>query len=801
VPVEALVDELVQLPVPQTASAKPTVNSPRHVVSAKRLLPAPRLAKTSPGTQFRQMAKTADPARGLVLDYVTVNATRTNFVFQGDSTYYISGPIMLWGTNTFEGGTVIKYAANAGITIAPTMIPCGIKWQAGPYCPVVFTAKDDNSVGELISDSTGTPTGYYANAALYLVAPSGVTNISNFRVSYAKQAIFYTGNSLYFNNGQFINCLNGFSVGGASPLYLRNMLFANVQTNFNQLYSGQFNIQNSTFCGSSYLMTIKDQSGQSSTLSLTNCILVNVANCQTNGPSPGSYWVAGGFNGFYNSFTLGNNQISAASYPFQVVGAGSYYLTNGCGFQNVGTTNMDSTLRAALRQRTTCSPIVYSNVTISAATTFSPQATRDTDAPDLGYHYDPLDYVFGGVNAYSNVTFTAGTAMGWFNGGPGAPYSQGYGIALYGSSRANFNGTATNPCVLSRNSMVQEGGNGIWTAGAYLGGFIGLGGNYTEATAPTVALQFTRCFARPYEGQYFRDKGDGTLIVIRANNCEFYSGGAGGYLMYFNYTNCLFVRAGTGAQCDCSPRLSMRNCTMIGGTLGADHWWGATWPVWIENCTFDGTSLTVNDNSGGNTNITYCDFNAFRTNANRLPVLGAHDQIVTNFNWQSSWLGNYYLPTNSSLINTGSVTADVVGLYHFTTQTNQVKETNSVVDIGYHYVAVDTNGNPIDTDGNSIPDYYEDANGNGVYDSGDYGDWISTTDYVTWYVNPGGNNAYSGLVPFWNGIDGPFATINTALAKPLSGNVVNVAAGTYAENVDLRAKNVQVQLNGNVTLH
>jgi hypothetical protein len=42
-----------------------------------------------------------------------------------------------------------------------------------------------------------------------------------------------------------------------------------------------------------------------------------------------------------------------------------------------------------------------------------------------------------------------------------------------------------------------------------------------------------------------------------------------------------------------------------------------------------------------------------------------------------------------------------------------MKETNSIVDIGYHYVAVDTNGNPIDSNGNGIPDYIEDACGCG----------------------------------------------------------------------------------------
>jgi len=92
--------------------------------------------------------------------------------------------------------------------------------------------------------------------------------------------------------------------------------------------------------------------------------------------------------------------------------------------------------------------------------------------------------------------------------------------------------------------------------------------------------------------------------------------------------------------------------------------------------------------------------------------LEAHNVVVTNgFNWQGSWLGNYYLPTNSTLINTGSTNANLLGLYHFTSQTNQVKETNSVVDIGYHYVATDAYGNPLDSNSDGIPDYIEDGSG------------------------------------------------------------------------------------------
>jgi hypothetical protein len=161
---------------------------------------------------------------------------------------------------------------------------------------------------------------------------------------------------------------------------------------------------------------------------------------------------------------------------------------------------------------------------------------------------------------------------------------------------------------------------------------------------------------------------------------------------------------------------------MHGGFITMDKY-GGTWPVWVEDCAFDGTSLQLDDNSGGNTNITYCDFNAYLTNANQMPRQGVHVVVVTNYNWQTSWLGNYYQPTNSPLIDKGSTTADQFGLYHFTTQTSQMKETNSVVDIGYHYVALDALGNPIDTNGDGIPDYLEDANGDGIFDAGDLGEW------------------------------------------------------------------------------
>jgi hypothetical protein len=53
-----------------------------------------------------------------------------------------------------------------------------------------------------------------------------------------------------------------------------------------------------------------------------------------------------------------------------------------------------------------------------------------------------------------------------------------------------------------------------------------------------------------------------------------------------------------------------------------------------------------------------------------------------------------------------------------------------MVDLGFHYIAL-SSGVPYDTDGDSIPDHVEDANGNGTYDPGaGETDWQSSNNGV-----------------------------------------------------------------------
>jgi hypothetical protein len=727
VPYPQVAPQLEQLP-PMTGRLSVGATNLLAVNSLLNAVPARLLQPPAPGVSASaarmRVAKTGlHPADGLVLDYVTLNTTLTDYVFQGDTTYYISGNVTLAGANSFEGGAVIKFARGTGITVVSTAI---VNWLGGAYWPTVFTAMDDNSVGQPISGSTGSPSGYYADPALNF--SSGSPTLADLRILYAQVGVAAPGMTI--RDAQFVSCQEGASLQAAyyASSFL-NVLFANVQTNFNCLqYIASVNAQNVTINNSSVVVA-GPSDGVGITLIATNCIFANVISLS----NAYVYSLSGSDNGFYRSSTFGLSQYTTSTSPFQMVGAGSYYLTASNSFRNVGTTNIDPTLLAELRTKTTYPPLVYSNLTLMVATTLSPQAERDNNdgSVDLGWHYDPIDYFFGGVTAYANVTFTAGTAFGWFelpgSGGPG------FGLSASNGFSITFEGTVTAPCVSARYDSVQEGGDGLWKDKGWLAGLVGgvvSGGIYDPYNPAILNARFTFFSHLAGDSMNYRDYQP---LRIRATDCEIY-GNSGGYNMYPGFTNCLFYRGGFGQATSDSQytgetyREIFRNCTFYGGQLNWTHWESPPyWQVSVRDCSFDRTVFNISA-----PNNTWLDdgYNAYLTGAATLPNSVGSDVSVTSFNWQSSWFGNYYLPPNSPLIDAGGVTADQVGLYHFTTQTNmewnggldryvQIPEANSTVDIGYHYVATDQYGNPLDSNGDGLPDYLEDANGNGSADSGE----------------------------------------------------------------------------------
>ena len=736
VPVKALVDELVQLPVPQAASIKPNVNSTLHVVSAKRLLPAPRLVETSPGGQLKQVAQAATSSRGLVLDYyVTLNSNTNNFTFQGDTTYYISSAVNLGGTSTFEGGAVLKYAVNASLNVIGA---AQFNWLATAYRPVVFTAKDDNSVGQNISGSTGNPVNYsYANPALNFTSFS--PSISHFRIAFAQQAIALSSSSTTFCDGQIVNCAGGILVGCANA-HLRNLLFANVLTALSLAWA-DVDAENVTFGGSTSAAAVL-MYGQTAypwtpwNVSFKNCIIANYWSGFVRGEmgSP-----TGDHDGYYNNYdnpsvpTWETYPITTSINPFQTVGAGNYYLTNGCNFLNAGTTSIDATLLADLQQKTTHSPIVVSNVTISTGANWAPTVQRDTDVPDLGYHYDPLDYLC------SQITIS----------GPSLLLTNGVAVGLFGTAGFNIgmNGLKSSGQVNAMNHLVwypavQEQPlriNGVSTTGSSIFSLTG------PASPRYVTLNFTDL---PMQGSpqplFYYPNNTFNFPIITLKNCWLRgvafsigsyqaNGFAGSGVTLQNnlmerstvtlYNGYLYMGGNNYLQ---NPLgVALYNNLFWHGSLNLSYYNShATYAVqWtIKDNLFDTTSFSFS----GDGSYAYVSVsnNGYYQTSDALP--GANDlNPITSLTYAAGPLGPWYIGSSSpALVDMGSRGAGLAGLYHYTMFANlvngcEVKEANTIVDIGFHYVATDANGSPIDSNGDGIPDYLEDANGNGLADNGE----------------------------------------------------------------------------------
>lgn len=91
------------------------------------------------------------------MDYEAVE-TATDVTFASGTTYLISDQVYLDGTTTFSANPVIKYDIYASLTVSDTVSG----YEA------IFTSKDDDSVGDVIEDSSGSP-GYNGVNALDLV--------------------------------------------------------------------------------------------------------------------------------------------------------------------------------------------------------------------------------------------------------------------------------------------------------------------------------------------------------------------------------------------------------------------------------------------------------------------------------------------------------------------------------------------------------------------------------------------------------------------------------------------------------
>lgn len=669
------------------ARAKPTVGGREQLVGGmNRKSSASRVANARPRSTL--------PSKGFVVDYSTINSTLTNYVFAGDLTFYVTGPVILSGTNSWwEGGCVIKFASTNSASIK---VNTPVTWQASAYRPVVMTSKDDQYVGQIVG--TNTLSGYYATTALHFDASTANTNLTlqNLRISHAQKAIAINGKTNHvLSHVQLVSCGNGI-VATNAEFSLRNALFHNVLTNFGGTTSTG-RVEHLTVNTATWL-----NQNIGTNLYLTNCLLVAVTN--------------------YGSYTA--NSVSTASSPtsvFTQVGAGFHYLTDNT-YRNSGVTNV--AILADIQKMTTYPPLVNTNKYTNSIT-LSPQAQRDTDTPDRGYHYDPIDYALNTLTmTNATLVLTNGVAIAGFGN---------QALWLTDGSTLYSEGSPLYRNHLTRYANVQEQSSTNWGSGT-LGSYLQLTTYNYGVSPPRAEFRFTDFDGLSGFGYHlYLTTTNWVLSSLLMKDCTLNSArfNLSGYTnSSLALTNNLFERVYSFFQN--APQIAFFNNLYKTGELDTQNAGTNNWT--FRNNAFD--SILVVDFGTGVTN----SHNAYiNMGTNRFFPTNAFDKVLTSFTYTNATLGKYYqLSTN--LYDSGTNTASVAGLYHYTVKSSQVKETNSTVDIGFHYVAL-TSGQPTDTDGDGPPDYFEDRNGNGSVDTGET-DWQSSTDLglKVWITEPKSNS-------------------------------------------------------------
>jgi hypothetical protein len=551
------------------------------------------------------------------------------------------------------------------------------------YRPFVLTARDDHKVGQQIG--SGSLSGKYAHTALRFDynTTNVLQSVTNVRVMYASKALEFVGGDGHdVRHAQFIDCGTAVNVDGGR-VTIRNALGWN-------LTNALAGASSSTSTGLWEHATLNQVTNlvSAATGYFTNSLLVGIVDTNGLAGSP-------------------NSVVASSNGVFAAVGGGAAYLADDT-YRNLASSNIQAQLAQELRQRTTYKPLVLTNF-IRVNSTLAPQAGRDTDTLDMGWHYSPIDWWSGGVTV-SNVTLTLTNGVC-----VSIDYvSNAWGFIL---KSANFlsvgSPTLYNRVVRADTAQEKSGGNPGTRACFYDGASSGV---------CKLQLRFTD-FTQLANGGYMVYVG--TLL----QNFE---------LTHSRFHNSLIVVEGSGTSLACGITNSLFERSDVAFNA-ADTSEGAV--VHLRNNLFryrvlhltGDTTWTIRDNLFDSlSSLTDNGFpveNSYNGYFNTAWGLsgGSNNTNLTSLSYQVGALGNYYQPTNSVLINLGSQNATNAGLYHWCVTTNSVKETNSVVDIGLHYVAVDASGQPQDTDSDGIPDYLEDANGNGAVDSGET-DWQNVGD-------------------------------------------------------------------------
>jgi hypothetical protein len=471
-----------------------------------------------------------------------------------------------------------------------------------------------------------------------------------------------------------------------------------------------------------------------------------------------------------NGWPFAVPDMASDPYGWIVNAQAAYYLREGSPFFDVGTPNIDATLKADLARMTSMKPELFMD-DVNSSMTLSPVNIRETSAtPSLGYHYPAIDYVISGATVNNcTLNIDQGTVLAFT---PAAALYE-WGLRLNPGGRLNVNGVPTNRVVFARLEAVQEAPQPVWSGPCitFKGVFLPSGAMVTPL--PEARFHYADFPTLAGDAIHFGGlTGDETYDCVKTlelDGCHF----QGGSFVYesggpadrsIKLRNTIFERSLLVLQNRCAQTHGGNEETFEAFNnlfYDCDMWLAPVGSAWTFNENiFDQSAFHFTGNVNvNNQNNAYVKMSGARLQPT---TYASTDKVLSQeVGYETGPLGRFYLPNGSQLLNGGNRTAGQAGLYHFTSRATNQKQQTALVNIGPAYLALDANGRPCDSNGDGVADFIADRNGDG---------------------------AESGEIP-WQTQNGSALTLLAPPQQPISGKVViGVNPGSYAT----RARSLRV---------
>ncbi|HEY3762621.1 MAG TPA: hypothetical protein VGN23_12820 [Verrucomicrobiae bacterium] len=318
------------------------------------------------------------PSSGYVLDYDLIDSDQENITFQTGTTYLVTAPVNLGDGSEdgsaviFQSGAVIKFTADASSGLFYD--PFDASYPSLIDAPAVLTSKDDNSVGEIIPDSTGDP-----------LTLTNVIYLCNIESEVQNLNFYYAG----------------IGICDSDPAYVFNCQFYHCSQAIN-LWQGELDLFNDLFSDCFYPVFYSG----SDLVDYSQGVYLYAQNCTADSgiqfETDGGFW-SESYN-YYNCLTTRfvegfgdtvdgdfENSIQQSSTScYTTFGNADFYLKPTSLFHGAGAAGVfiDSSISANLLTQ------------LESMTTYSPPdgSIPDTSGTDIGYHYPTNeDSMYDGV--------------------------------------------------------------------------------------------------------------------------------------------------------------------------------------------------------------------------------------------------------------------------------------------------------------------------------------------------------------------------------------------------------------------